>query len=130
MSASALTVAQFREMFPVLTEALFPDTAVQIRLTMASEFFSSNRWGDGDIRDYAMGLYCAHYLTAYGSQAECGGSQGSAMGVVSSKSVDGASVSFDTSSTTWSDAGFWNATPYGRELFFLMRIYGAGAVQL
>lgn len=130
MSASALTVAQFREMFPVLTEALFPDSAVQIRLTMADKFFSVTRWGEGDIRDYAMGLFSAHYLTANGSQTECGGSSGSAMGVVSSKSVDGASVSFDTSSTTWSDAGFWNATPYGRELFFLMRIYGAGAVQL
>ena len=130
MNANALTVAQFREMFPVLTEALFPDTAVQIRLTIAEEFFSPTRWGDGDIRQYAIGLYTAHHLTAYGSQCECGGSNGTAMGVVSSKSVDGASVSYDTSAVSWSDAGFWNATPYGKELWFLMRVYGAGAVQL
>lgn len=129
--SNPLTVTQFREMFPALTEALFPDTAVQIRLTMANEFFSPVRWGDGDIRQYAMGLFTAHYLTAYGSQAEGGsGVGGSVMGVVSSKSVDGASVSYDTSSTAWHDAGFWNATPYGRELWYLMRIYGAGAIQL
>ena len=27
-------------------------------------------------------------------------------------------------------AGFWNSTPYGRELWQLMRVFGAGAVQL
>ena len=132
--AEPLTVEQFREAFPTFTEEAYPDTAVSIQLTFANKFFSSRRWGDETIRDHVMGLYAAHYLSAYGSTAAGGtsssGGGSPTLGIVASKSVDGASISYDTSSTAWNDAGFWNATPYGRELWYLMRIFGAGAIQL
>lgn len=126
-----LTLTEFRAAFPSFTEALYPDAAVEIRLALANDFFRTPRWGDGDLRKHVMGLYTAHYLSAFGSQSQGGNGQGSsAMGVVSSKSVDGASVSYDTTSTAWSGAGFWNSTPYGRELWYLMHTFGAGAIQL
>lgn len=39
-------------------------------------------------------------------------------------------MSFDTTTGAWDGAGFWNLTPYGRELWYLMQVYGAGAIQL
>lgn len=127
-----ISVADFREAFPEFTEEMFPTTAVEMRLDLASEFFSEEVWTSPRIRDHAIGLYVAHYLTAYGSKAVggIGTGSGTGAGLVSSKSVDGASISYDTSTATESNAGFWNSSIYGRELWVLMRVFGGGAVQL
>lgn len=127
-----MTVWQFRELYPSFTEALYPDFAVETRLALGEEFLSEKVWRKVAVRTHAVGLYTAHFLAAYGSTAAGGSGKesGSGMGVVSSKSVDGASISYDTGSTVEQGAGFWNSTPYGRELWQLMRVFGAGAVQL
>jgi hypothetical protein len=127
-----MTVWQFRELYPSFTEALYPDFAVETRLALGEEFLSEKVWRKVSVRTHAVGLYTAHYLSAYGSASSGGSgkSEGSGMGVVSSKSVDGASISYDTGSTVEQGAGFWNSTPYGRELWQLMRVFGAGAIQL
>lgn len=132
---TAMTVERFREIFPVFASELYPDGAVAFRLDLADAFFSPALWKPDGVREHVMALYTAHYLAAFGSSAVGGSGKGAAgqatgMGIVSSKSVDGASVSYDTSSTTEEGAGFWNATPYGRELYQLMRVFGAGAIQL
>ena len=125
----ALTPSEFRAAFPAFTVEEYPDAQVQIRLTLADKIFDTETWGD--LRSHVMGLYAAHYLSAYGSKAVGGtGSGGSAMGAVASKSVDGVSVSYDTGNSSWADAGYWNSTPYGRELWGLMHVFGAGARQL
>ena len=85
---------------------------------------------DEDLLRHVVELYVAHYLTIGGS------TEANAMGVganpnpVASKSVDGVSVSYDTSSAIETNAGFWNATAFGRELWQLMKIFGAGARQI
>lgn len=117
-----VTVEEFREAFPAFTEEEFPQAAVHVRLLLAEKFFDKKIWPDEDVRKHVAGLYAAHYLTVT--------KEGSALGAVSSKSVDGVSVSYDTGSSSEAGAGFWNATPYGRELYKLFRIFGAGAVQL
>lgn len=127
-----LTVESFRDAFPAFTTALYPDAAVASRLALAARFFSAPMWDDPDVRKHVMGLYTAHHLEVLGSKASGGGGSGggASAGLVSSKSVDGASVSFDTATGSWDGAGFWNLTPYGRELWYLMQVYGAGAIQL
>lgn len=127
-----LTVERFRQLFPAFTADLYPDEAVEVRIALGEHFLSDRLWKPETVRNQAVGLYTAHYLSAYGSAAAGGSgtSAGSGMGVVSSKSVDGASISYDTGSTTEANAGFWNSTPYGRELWQLMRVFGAGAIQL
>lgn len=131
MSSQPLTIDEFRTRFPAFTALLFPDESVQIRLNLADKFFSETLWKDSDLRKHVMGLYTAHFLMMVGSKGSGGpGKSDPASGLVSSKSVDGASVSFDTGSTSWAGAGFWNQTPYGRELWYLMQHFGAGAVQL
>lgn len=130
-NAEPLSILDFRTDFPAFTEERYPDGSVQVQLDLANKFFSKTRWRDEQVRDHVMGLYAAHFLSAYGSESAGGtGGGSSTLGIVSSKSVDGASVSFDTSTNAWKDAGFWNSTPYGRELWYLMRIFGAGAVQI
>lgn len=126
-----LTVERFRETFPSFTSDLYPDSSVSVRLKLADRFFSDPVWTeDLEVRDHVMGLYTAHCLEAAGSKASGGSGGGDGAGIVSSKSVDGASVSYDTTTGAWDDAGFWNLTPWGRELWYLMSVYGAGAIQL
>lgn len=126
-----LTVSEFRKAFPAFTEDLYPDEAVQYRLDLAADFFVDKPWKAPRELNHAQGLFVAHHLAIAGSAASGGASRdGSPSGLVASKSVDGASISFDTSSTSWAGAGYWNQTPYGKELWWLMQLFGAGAVQL
>lgn len=117
-----MDIEQFRSRYPSFTEDAYPDSVVALRLDLAEKFFAG--WEEA-VKDHCSGLYVAHYLSAHGSS-----SSAPAMGIVSGKSVDGASVSYDTGTTAEQGAGFWNATTYGRELYQLMRIFGAGAVQI
>lgn len=117
-----ISVSEFRSRYPSFTEDEYPDAAVSVRIDLAEKFFAG--W-DEAVQDHAVGLYVAHYLTAHGSSHSA-----PAMGIVSGKSVDGASVSYDTGTASEQGAGFWNSTTFGRELYQLMRIFGAGAVQL
>ena len=120
----------FRTTFPELDAESFPDAAVLVRLKIAEKFFSEDLWPDETIRDHCIGLYAAHFLVAHGSRAAGGEGGAGVTGVVASKSVDGASISYDVGSTVEQGAGFWNATTYGRELYQILRVFGAGAVQL
>lgn len=131
MAKEKLTISKFREHFPEFTEGLYPDTAVQIRLNLANAFFNPEVWADDIVREHAICLYVAHFLKMVGSSSSGGnGIDGNALGVVNSKSVDGASVSFDVSQGSNADAGLYNTTAYGRELWDLMYLFGAGGVQL
>lgn len=126
-----LSLDAFRTMFPAFTAEEYPDAAVEIRLSLAAEFFADPPWKAPTVRNYCMGLFTAHFLMLYGSAAAGGtGTAAPASGLIASKSVDGASVSFDTSTGSFADAGFWNQTPYGKELWWYMQTFGAGAIQL
>lgn len=120
----------FRSAYPEFDSLQYPDAAVLVRLKLAEKFFSEELWPDEDVRAHCIGLYAAHFLAAHGSRAAGGEGGAGVTGVVSSKSVDGASISYDVGSTVEQGAGFWNATPYGRELYQILRVFGAGAVQL
>ena len=129
----SVSIADFRAAFPAFTPDAFPDESVSYRLTLAEAFFSPAVWSDENVRGHAICLFVAHNLAMYGS-VNAGGDgstmAGTASGAVASKSVDGASISFDTGAFMDEDAGIWNATPYGRELWWMMQIFGAGARQL
>lgn len=123
-----LDPSEFRSRFPTFSPDKYPDSAVSIRLKLAAQFFEG--WQDEEVREHAMCLYVAHYLTAHGSTAAGGSGGAGSLGIVSGKSVDGASVSYDTGTASEQGAGFWNLTSYGRELYQLMRVFGAGAIQI
>ena len=88
------------------------------------------RLAEGRIPDGALGtdteygriLMAAHLLTvnsAAGSEASA--TAGTFSGAVASKTVGSMSISYDTGGTAETDAGWWNLTPYGKQLYSLMR---------
>lgn len=118
-----LTREEFIKFFPVFEDVA--DFVLSYRLNVANLLFDEKTWGR-EMMNHAAALYVAHF-----SYLEKNAATGAATsGVVSSKSVDGASVSFDTGSGMEQGAGFWNLSPYGRELFHLFQIFGAGGRQI
>ncbi len=80
-----------------------------------------------------MSLYVAHELTLAAQNAKiaaAGGMPGTSGGVANNKTVDGATIGYDSTSTSEKDGGWWNLTNYGRQFLRLARIFGAGCIQL
>ncbi|SFN48523.1 Protein of unknown function [Izhakiella capsodis] len=126
------TVEQFRTDFPQFNNStLYPDTQVQFRLNLADIQLDQNRLGR--TFPYMVELFVAHYLTLQAGDnrsAALGRAGGSSSGIVSAKSVDKVSVSYDNSSTLNPAAGFWNNTRYGTEFWQTICMFGAGGRQL
>lgn len=85
---------------------------------------------------YLMCLYIAHYMTLYLETQQGEPSSVNALknalpiGIASSKSVDGLSVSYDFMGVTdgMEDYGTWKLTLYGQQLITLTKIYGHGGM--
>jgi hypothetical protein len=123
--------------------ALYPNSTVQYWVNVAGMLISNTaRWGNGSptpvapastIIDVAQELFVAHNLALEKQATDAakrGGTPGIATGMVSSKSVGGASISYDTGSIAEEGAGIWNATTYGLRLYRLFMYFGAGAIQV
>ena len=108
----------FRAVFPSFKETA--TASIAIYLKMAEERISCACFGKDT--QYARQLWAAHMMTINGA---AGSSESSAAGgfsgAVASKSVGSMSISYDTGGTAETDAGFYNLTPYGKQLFHLMR---------
>lgn len=129
----AVTVAQFRANFPAFADAAkYPDPEVQFWLDLAYQQHDPARWGE--ILDFAVQLYVAHNLAIDGAQGASGsgsgGVPGAVVGPVSSASVDKVSYSRDARIAYLPDAGSWNLTTWGLRWYRLMRMAGAGPVQV
>lgn len=124
-----LTIAQFREQFPEFaSSSTYPDAVVQARLNQAYLMLPAERWDTA--LDLGAGWFVAHYLALGKMAAANAAAPGSVSGPVTSKSVGGVSVSYDTSSSIYSDAGHWNITLYGRQFWDLALLFRGGGIQL
>lgn len=123
----------FRQTFPQFSNATtYPDIPIQMRLNLVDAMMSESRFGT-DVFPYVACLFVAHYLAlsvADNRSAATGGAGGVNTGIMTAKSVDKVSASYDTSNTLNPDAGFWNNTRYGSEFWEYLMIFGAGAIQL
>lgn len=124
---------QFRTDFPEFADKTrYPDAAVNFYLGQADSLLSQDVMGDQFV--YLAELFTAHYTELRGraiATANAGGGVNSAGGgVLTSKSVDKVSASYDVSGIINPDAGFWNNTGYGREFYWWWSMYGMGGVQL
>ncbi|MBI6548595.1 DUF4054 domain-containing protein [Xenorhabdus lircayensis] len=126
------TVVQFRTDFPQFSDIQkFPNAQIQFRLNLADKQLDENRLGDMFV--YLVELMVAHYMALWATDSRSmavGGTGGANSGVVSSKSVDKVSVSYNTGATLNPNAGFWNNTRYGSEFYELLMMFGAGGIQL
>lgn len=125
-------VSDFRRDFPQLSdETRYPNTVIQFRLNLADTLIDGSAMGD--MFPYLAELFVAHYMVLYAADTAAGalgGAGGSTSGVVTSKSVDKVSVSYDNSSTLNADAGFWNFSRYGAEFWQMLQLFGYGGIQL
>lgn len=123
----------FRQTFPQFAnETTYPDPAIQMRLNLVDALMSEGRYGP-DVFPYVACLFVAHYMAlsvADNRSAATGGAGGVNTGIMTAKSVDKVSASYDASNTLNPDAGFWNNTRYGSEFWEYLMIFGAGAIQL
>lgn len=127
------TVSDFRRDFPEFSDTTrYPDPSVNFYLGQADAILSEDMQGDQFV--YLVELFTAHYTELRGrtlaatAMGACVSSAGG--GVMTSKSVDKVSASYDVSGIINPDAGFWNNTGYGREFFWWWSMYGAGGRQL
>jgi Protein of unknown function (DUF4054) len=124
-------VGTFRITYPAFADVLaYPTLAVQHWIDEASNNFDPIRWGGNFERGVA--LYTAHNLALNGPANSATPGVGAALGggLVSSKAVGGVSVAYNYEVGAVERGGGWNLTLYGRQLLTLMRMVGAGVVQL
>jgi hypothetical protein len=124
--------AAFRQAFPEFVDPdTYPPSTLDFWAGLADKLLNSDRWED--LYTYGQQLFVAHHLTI-GKRDEvaslAGAAPGEMKGPVTSKTVDTVSVSYDSSKATFENAGFWNLTTYGVRFYQLVRIVGAGCIQL
>ena len=123
-------IATFRAVFPEFGDsAKYPDAQVQYYLDFAVQSLRPEAWRN--LLERGTGLFVAHYLaTSAISRAGTIPGRGQ-LGIVASKSVGPASISYDNSAiSAQADAGHWALTSYGLMYWELMRMVGTGGWQL
>lgn len=136
------TVEDFRSVFPVFavndaneaSEGKIPFAVYNLFKSMADAAIKYDRYFSN--WKYLMCLYIAHYLTLYlqtqqGDEDLASALRGALpLGIASSKSVDGLSVSYDFMGVTdkMNDYGTWKLTLYGQQLITLTKIFGHGGM--
>lgn len=122
--------ATFRAVFPEFVDAAkYPDVQVQYYLDFAVQSLRPEAWRN--LLERGTGLFVAHYL-AMSAISRAGTIPGRGqLGIVASKSVGPASISYDNSAiSAQADAGHWALTSYGLMYWELMRMVGTGGWQL
>lgn len=125
-------VNTFRILRPGLADPQrYPNALIQHYLTLAAAQLDWHRWQDL----YTEGTcdWTAHYVVIQvrnAQAAERGAVSGNAIGRVTSKSVGGVSVNYDTGGTEEQDGGHWNTTTYGSAFLRNARMVGSGGAQL
>ena len=123
-------IAAFRAVFPEFGDAAkYPDAQVQYYLDFAVQSLRPEAWRN--LLERGTGLFVAHYL-AMSAISRAGTIPGRGqLGIVASKSVGPASISYDNSAiSAQADAGHWALTSYGLMYWELMRMVGTGGWQI
>ena len=123
-------IATFRAVFPEFGDAAkYPEAQVQYYLDFAVQSLRPEAWRN--LLERGTGLFVAHYL-AMSAISRAGTVPGRGqLGIVASKSVGPASISYDNSAiSAQADAGHWALTSYGLMYWELMRMVGTGGWQL
>ncbi len=123
---------EFLTAFPEFDDSdVYPTPVMEYWASIADLRLNESRWGA--LRTHGIYLFVAHNIALARSAqdaANIGASVTQGGGLISSKSVGGVSVSYDTGSAALQNAGNYNLTRYGRELLQLARMVGIGGLQL
>lgn len=122
-----VTYTSFTGAFPEFSDGTkYPETQVDFWLSQAPNMLNERRLGANF--DLATMLFVAHNVAISAKESRLGaqGLAGGSAGIVSAKSVDKVSVSYDTTSTAIAGAGAWNQTSYGQRLYKMFQAAAAG----
>lgn len=127
-----MDAATLRANFPEFVDsAPYTDAAIAFWLALGTTLLPADRWGTS--LDFGLQLFVAHHLVIGKRDAEAaaiGGAPGEIKGVLTSRTVDKVTQSWDAGTVTLTDAGFWNMSTYGVRFLQLARMIGAGGIQL
>lgn len=125
-------VPQFRKNFPEFSDSeKYPTSQINFWLGLAEQLVIPSVWCNS--WSAGVSLYVAHEITLAtqnNKTSKFGGTPGTFGGVANNKTVGGATIGYDSNTTSEKDAGYWNLTNYGKQFIRLARIFGAGAIQL
>lgn len=120
-----MQASDFLTIFPEFADAtLYPTARITFWLGVASNQINPVRWAA--LADQGQALLTAHYLVIDRRNTK---TPGAVSGVVTSKSVDGVSVSMDAGAVTMDQAGHYNQSNYGIQYWQLAQMMGAGGLQ-
>lgn len=139
-----VTAASLRADFTEFADtSLYPEPVVNFWLNVASQLMNKDRWGApapvttpptaNTLYDIGQELFAAHNLVLEAramAEAANGAPPGTTTGPVSGKSVDKVSISYAVEGAIEPDAGHWNLTIYGTRYARLVKMIGAGGIQL
>lgn len=127
-----MDLSAFRAAFPEFTNTTkYPDAQLTFWSAFAEAQLPLCVWKD--TKPFAVYLYTAHEITmAYQNvqSSTSGGTPGVQGGIANTKTVGSVTVGYDQTLNSEKDAGWWNNTNYGKQLYRLIKIFGAGAIQL
>lgn len=125
-------IGAFRAAFPEFADVVkYPDTTITFWAELAEMQLRTTIWKNAWFKGAC--LYVAHEITLDAQNkkaAAVGGTPGTFGGIANNKTVGGATVGYDSQGTSEKDAGYWNLTNYGKQLYRLIQIFGMGAIQL
>ena len=126
----AATPALLRATFPEFADpGRYPEPLLALWLGVAVNYINVEKWGDQ--ADLGTMLYAAHKICLVASNGGLVPARpGQVRGVLTSKSADGISASYDVSSVMNEGAGHWNLTTYGLQYWELKKLFGHGPVQV
>jgi len=127
-----MILANFRTNFPEFTDiTAYPDSQLTFWSGVAEKLLDEDIWQD--MYTDAVMLYTAHELVLARQallSATVGGVPGQSGGIANTKTVGSVSVGYDSAGQSEKDAGWWNMTNYGKQLYRLIKVFGAGCIQL
>lgn len=127
-----ITVQQFRADFPEFGSSVaYPSSQITFWMNLAYMLLNASRWGS--VLDIGAELFIAHNIAIEAkaaAEAAGGGIPGTQVGPMNSKSVDKVSIGYDTGAGIEANAGHWNLTVYGTRFIRLVKMFGAGPIQV
>lgn len=127
-----MDITVFRTNFPEFADtSVYPNAQITFWATLAEKMLPQQLWGD--VWTNGVQLYVAHEVVLAAQNvktAQVGGAPGQSGGIANNKTVGSVTVGYDSTTQSEKDAGWWNRTTYGQQLYRLIKIFGAGCVQL
>ncbi len=127
-----MNIPAFRTSFPEFADTtVYPTEMIQFWVVIAEAQVLQNIWKA--LWPQGVNLYVAHEITLAAQNAKAaqmGGSPGQQGGIAQSKTIGSVTVNYDAQTSNEKDAAYWNLTTYGKQFIRLVRIFGAGCIQL